>query len=118
MAEKKPQTTGAASAPEVYADRVQALTVRGNVARMALVSERPETVGGGVEPVLVGHIAMPLPGFLQLYTQMRNVVRQMEERGLINGLSDIDTAAQKPKKSSTSARSKRGTGGAGRSKKS
>ncbi len=118
MAEKKPQTIAAASVQETYADRVQALTVRGNVARMALVSERPENGDGGVESVLVGHLAMPLPGFLQLYTQMRNVVRQMEERGLVNGLSDVETTTQKPKKSSTSARSKRGGNAAGRAKKS
>lgn len=117
MADSKPNPGVQASVPETFADKVQTLTVRGNVARMALVSERPETGDGTTNTVLVGHLAMPLPGFLQLYTQMRNVVRQMEERGLVNGLSEAATPAKKPTKSSGSARSKRTGGGSGRAKK-
>jgi len=118
MADNKPQKVTAASVPELYADRVPALTVRGNVARMALASERPEAGDGQVQTVLVGHLAMPLPGFLQLYTQMRNVVRQMEERGLINGVLDADSASEKPKKSTASSRTKRSGGSTRRAKKS
>jgi len=120
MADNKPQKVTAASVPELYADRVPALTVRGNVARMALASERPEAGDGQVQTVLVGHLAMPLPlpGFLQLYTQMRNVVRQMEERGLINGVLNADSASEKPKKSTASSRTKRSGGSTGRAKKS
>lgn len=95
MAETKDQTAKTAAVPEIYADKVQTLTVRGNVARLSLVSERPESGTGTPEPVLVGHLALSLPGFIRLYTQMRNVVQQMEARGLVKGISDAETAKAK-----------------------
>lgn len=114
MADSSGQQAVTPAVPETYADKVQTLTVRGNVARMTLVSERPEAGGGTPVPVLVGHLAMPVPGFLQLYTQMRNVVRQMEARGLIKGLDEPVA----PPAASGKPAARRARGGAAKSKKS
>lgn len=116
MADNKDQTVVAAAVPEIYADKVQTLTVRGNVARLALVSERPENGTGSPTPVLVGHLAMSMPGFLQLYTQMRNVVRQMEARGLVKGLGEAQPAAA-PAKPAAKGAAKGSGRGAGKPKK-
>jgi len=97
MTSKKTQVSANPQAPEVYADRAGGVSIRGNVARVTLVSER--TVGDPAtpEPVVAGHVAMPIRGFLQLYGQMQSVVRQMEESGLLKAPDSAEKKASAPK---------------------
>ena len=112
MAEKKTRVTGNPQAPEIYADRVGSVSLRGNVARMTFVSERTVDDPKTPELVVAGHLAMSIRGFLQLYAQMQSVVTQMEASGLIKASETAKKAPSAPKSKaparSAKAASKRG----------
>ena len=95
-------------APEVFADGVTNVAVRRNVVRLTLLSERFEPEKADItERVIVGHIAMSMAGFLDLYARMGSLVDQMKDRG---ALVDRETSAKKiaSKKSVKRVRSKGG----------
>lgn len=98
MADKSPDNPSTGSIPEIYADRVHSLTIRANVARFALVSERPMGNDADTAPVYVGHVAMTVQGFLQLHAQMRSIVEQMQARGLIANMPKQPEAVATPTK--------------------
>ena len=111
MADKSPDNPSIGSIPEIYADRVHNLTVRANVTRFALVSERPAGASADTAPVYVGHVAMPVQGFLQLYAQMRSIVEQMQARGLITSAPKQPEAAAAPAKKARKTAANGASGG-------
>lgn len=97
MAEKKAEVVANPLAPEIYADRTGSVAVRGNVARITLVSERAADDARDASQVVSGHVAMSVRGFLHLFAQMQSVVRQMEASGLVKAPeSEGNAAAKKP----------------------
>jgi len=91
---KKP-LAGAAEAPEIFADEASSVTIRRNVARFTFTSDRPLGEGADAEPVVVGHLAMSVTGFLSLYGRMDSIVRQLREAGRI-GAGEAAAPAKKP----------------------
>lgn len=83
MAEKKPTIVSNPNAPEIYADRTASVSLRGNIARISLASDRSGGDPNNPETVISGHLAMPVRGFMQLYAQMQSVVKQMETSGML-----------------------------------
>jgi hypothetical protein len=83
MADKKPSIINNPNAPEIYADRTASVSLRGNVARISLASERSGGDPQHPETVISGHVAMPVRGFIQLYAQMQSIVKQMEASGML-----------------------------------
>lgn len=83
MADKKPEIVNNPTAPEVYADRIASVSLRGNVARISFASDRSGGDPKNPQSVVSGHVAMPVRGFIQLYAQMQSVVRQMEAGGML-----------------------------------
>ena len=81
MAKASQKIASDADAPEVYADGVLSVAIRRNVARIALTSERVTSPGDDPEAVVVGHVAMSVPGFLNLYGRMDSIVQQLREQG-------------------------------------
>lgn len=105
MADKKPAIVNNPAAPEVYADRIASVSLRGPVARISFASDRSGADPKAPESVVSGHVAMPVRGFLQLYAQMQSVVSQMQA----NGMLKTSTAPGKepksaPKKSAASGK--------------
>ena len=93
MADKKPEIINNPNAPEIYADRTASVSLRGNVARISLASERSGADPKNPETVISGHLVMPVRGFIQLYAQMQSVVKQMEASGMLQAKQG---AAAKP----------------------
>ncbi|MEQ8320323.1 MAG: hypothetical protein RH946_08675 [Rhodospirillales bacterium] len=93
MADKKPDIINNPNAPEIYADRTASVSLRGNVARISLASERSGADPKNPESVISGHLVMPVRGFIQLYAQMQSVVKQMEASGMLQAKQG---AAAKP----------------------
>lgn len=83
MADKKPEIVNNPTAPEVYADRIASVSLRGSVARISFASDRSGGDPKTPQSVVSGHVAMPVRGFIQLYAQMQSVVRQMEASGML-----------------------------------
>ncbi len=109
MAVKKTTIAANPTAPEIYADRASSVTLRGNVARMTFASERVVEDPAASQPVVAGHVAMSVRGFLQLYSQMQSVVRQMEEAGLVKRAEPAEkpkTTARKTRRKSTASAKK------------
>ncbi|MEX0694830.1 MAG: hypothetical protein WD075_10325 [Rhodospirillales bacterium] len=114
MADKKTPLVTNPAAPEIFADRTTSVSMRGNVARITLASERTTGDPRAPEAIISGHLAMSLRGFLQLFGQMQSVVRQMEASGLLKQTAKPDArpaaargkAASKPKTASTGGRGK------------
>lgn len=105
MAEKKQVIRANPIAPEVYADRASSVTLRGNVARITLASDRMGSDPATPESTVAGHVAMSVRGFLQLYGQMQSVVTQMQENGLISQQSaSADTAKPATKRKTSRAK--------------
>ncbi|MBO6521890.1 MAG: hypothetical protein JJ900_15995 [Rhodospirillales bacterium] len=98
MADKKTDIVNNPAAPEVYADRVASVSVRGALARISFASERSGGDPKAPEAVVSGHVAMPIRGFLQLYAQMQSVVNQMEESGMLKTAAPAPKTAAAPKK--------------------
>lgn len=115
MADKKPKIVNNPSAPEIYADRPASVSLRGNVARISLASERSGGDPKNPEAVVSGHLAMPVRGFVQLYAQMRSVVVQMEASGMIKATGQSDevknAAKAAPASKKAPAKAKSGTSG-------
>ncbi|WNJ99810.1 hypothetical protein L2D14_18370 [Thalassospiraceae bacterium LMO-JJ14] len=118
MADKKPKIVNNPSAPEIYADRPASVSLRGNVARISLASERSGGDPKNPEAVVSGHLAMPVRGFVQLYAQMRSVIAQMEANGMIKATGQGDrqskskgAAKAAPARKKTPAKAKSGTSG-------
>lgn len=84
MAEPKYGVVADPTATEIFADGAFSVSVRRNVARISLFSERvpPGTDGKTIDRVEVGHVVMPLQGFVALHARMRNVVEQMRQAGV------------------------------------
>lgn len=84
MAEPKHVVVANPTAAEIFADGAFSVAVRRNVARISLFSERvgPGSDGKTVDRVEVGHVVMPLQGFVALYARMRNIVEQMRQAGM------------------------------------
>ncbi|MGJ3261288.1 MAG: hypothetical protein ACFE0S_16935 [Rhodospirillales bacterium] len=83
MADRKPAIVNNPAAPEVYADRVASVSLRGPMARISFASDRSGGDPKAPESVVSGHVAMPVRGFLQLYAQMQSVVSQMQQSGML-----------------------------------
>ena len=117
MADKKTPLVANPAAPQSFADKTTSVSMRGNVARITLASERTTSDPRAPETIISGHLALSLRGFLQLYGQMQSVVRQMEASGLLKPAAKSDT---KPAAGKTKAPSKPKTAtarGRGKSKK-
>lgn len=84
MAEPKNVIVANPTVTEIFADGAFSVSVRRNVARISLFSERvgPGSDGKTVNRVEVGHVVMPLQGFVALHARMRNVVEQMRQAGV------------------------------------
>lgn len=105
MADKKKALIANPLAPEIYADRASSVSVRGNVARISVASERAAGDANDTALVVSGHLAMSVRGFLQLYTQMQSVVRQMETSGLLKMAKNAEKAPNPVKKTPSARRS-------------
>ena len=99
MPAKKSTIAANPTAPEIYADRASSVTLRGNVARLTFASDRVIEDPAAGQPVVAGHVALSVRGFLQLHAQMQSVVRQMEDSGLITRASETDKPKPAPRKS-------------------
>ena len=114
MADKKTPLVANPTAPEIFADKTTSVSMRGNVARITLASERTTSDPRAPETIISGHLALSLRGFLQLYGQMQSVVRQMEASGLLKQAAKPDAkpaatkakAASKPKTATARGRGK------------
>lgn len=98
MAEKKPDIVNNPAAPEIYADRVASVSLRGPLARISFASDRSGVDPKVPESVVSGHVALPVRGFLQLYAQMQSVVQQMEASGMLKTAAPVAKSAAAPKK--------------------
>lgn len=98
MPAKKPAIAANPTAPEIYADRASSVTLRGNVARLTFTSDRVIEDPAAGQPVVAGHVALSVRGFLQLYGQMQSVVRQMEESGLVKRATEPEKPKPAPRK--------------------
>jgi hypothetical protein len=122
MAGKKPTIVSNPNAPEIYADRTASVSLRGNIARISLASERSGSDPSNPETVIAGHLAMSVRGFMQLFAQMQSVVQQMEASGMLKAPgAGASKSGEKPapgrKKASAKAKTA-SSGGRSRSKKS
>lgn len=106
MADKKPAIVNNPAAPEVYADRIASVSLRGNVARISFVSDRAGADPKEPESVVSGHVAMPVRGFLQLYAQMQSVVKQMQASGMLNAPGTAEKKAEPAPKKAAQAKKK------------
>jgi len=118
MAEKKPAIVNNPNAPEIYADKTASVSLRGNVARISLASERSGTDPQHPESVISGHVAMSLRGFIQLYAQMQSVVKQMEASGMLKApvQATAKTAAKKTPAAKKTAQKSKSASSRGRAK--
>lgn len=84
MAEPKNVVVANPTAAEIFADGAFSVSVRRNVARISLFSERVPPTGDGktINRVEIGHVVMPLQGFVALHARMRNIVEQMRQAGV------------------------------------
>lgn len=96
MADKKPEIVNNPTAPEVYADRIASVSLRGSVARISFASDRSGGDPKSPQSVVSGHVAMPVRGFIQLYAQMQSVVRQMEASGMLKAPAATSVTASGP----------------------
>lgn len=103
MADKKAPVIANPNAPEIFADKTTSVSLRGNIARITLASERTTSDPLAPENIISGHLAITVRGFLQLYGQMQSVVRQMEASGL---LKPTAKPASKPMQAKTKAPAK------------
>lgn len=111
MADKKPAIVNNPAAPEVYADRIASVSLRGPVARISFASDRSGGDPKVPESVVSGHVAMPVRGFLQLYAQMQSVVNQMQASGMLKSPAapekERKSAPKKPAASKKKAATKK-----------
>ncbi len=117
MADKKPEIINNPNAPEIYADRTASVSLRGNVARISLASERSGADPKNPESVISGHLVMPVRGFIQLYAQMQSVVKQMEESGMLQAKKAPAAGKTASKAASKSPAKKKSAAAASRSKR-
>lgn len=117
MAEKKPALTANPLAPEIYADRATSVSVRGNVARISVASERAGEDAHDTALVVSGHLAMSVRGFVQLYTQMQSVVLQMQDSGLLKVAKSSEKTPNPAKKAASAPRTGESRGRAAKNKK-
>lgn len=84
MAEPKYVAVANPTAAEIFADGAFSVSVRRNVARISLFSERIGPGGDGktIDRVEVGRVVMPLQGFVALHARIHNVVEQMRQAGV------------------------------------
>lgn len=84
MAEPKYVVVANPTAAEIFADGAFSVSVRRNVARVSLFSERVGPGGDGktIDRVEVGRVVMPLQGFVALHARIHNVVEQMRQAGV------------------------------------
>lgn len=84
MAEPKYVVVANPTAAEIFADGAFSVSVRRNVARISLFSERIGPGGDGktIDRVEVGRVVMPLQGFVALHARIHNVVEQMRQAGV------------------------------------
>lgn len=71
-------------APELYCDGAMSIQSKNDVFRFTLHSDRLDmTDGKTTNRVVVGHIAMPAPCFVDLFNQMQQIMQQLQNQGAI-----------------------------------
>ena len=109
MAEPKYVVVANPTAAEIFADGAFSVSVRRNVARISLFSERVGPGGGGktIDRVEVGRVVMPLQGFVALHARIHN--EQMRQAGVAGFTPSAKTGSAASAKK-TEAPAKKGKG--------
>ena len=111
MAEPKYVVVANPTAAEIFGDGAFSVSVRRNVARISLFSERVGPGGDGktIDRVEVGRVVMPLQGFVALHARIHNVVEQMRQAGVAGFTPSAKTGSAASAKK-TEAPAKKGKG--------
>jgi hypothetical protein len=74
-------------APDIFCDGVLGLSMRQDVLRITLYTDRIDAQDGkSVNRVVIGHLSMPPAGFVELYNQMTAVVQRLTKAGKLKQL--------------------------------
>jgi hypothetical protein len=71
-------------APDIFCDGALGISMRHNICRITLYSDRIDASDGkAVNRVVIGHLSMPPTGFVDLYNKMSGVMEQLKKAGLV-----------------------------------
>jgi hypothetical protein len=71
-------------APDIFCDGALGIGMRHNMCRITLHSDRIDASDGKtVNRVVIGNLAMPPTGFVDLYNKMSGVMEQLKKAGLV-----------------------------------
>jgi hypothetical protein len=80
----KPKIIDRDDAPDIFCDGVLAIELRHDVLRITLHTERIDAADGKtINRVIVGHLAMPQAGFVDLYNQMTAGMKRLTKAGKV-----------------------------------
>jgi hypothetical protein len=72
-------------APDIFCDGALGISMRHNICRTTLYSDRTDSSDGKtVNRVVIGHLSMPPTGFVDLYNKMSGVMEQLKKAGLVH----------------------------------
>ncbi|UCI06124.1 hypothetical protein [Mesorhizobium sp. B1-1-8] len=94
MNQRTEKITDRLDAPEIFCDGALAISFRQGVLRLALYSDRIDAEDrANVNRVVVGQLAMPSAGFVDLYNQMTSVMARLTQAGKVH---QVEQPAQQP----------------------
>ena len=81
-------------APDIFCDGVLGVSMRQDVLRITLCTDRIDAQDGKtVNRVVIGHLSMPPAGFVELYNQMTAVVQRLTKTGKLHR---VESPPQQP----------------------
>lgn len=70
-------------APDIFCDGALAITIRHDLCRITLRSDRVDPVDGEtVNRIVVGHLSIPAAGLVDLYNQMTAAMQRLTKAGV------------------------------------